>query len=357
MTDEPTYCIALPLDVDLLITEKAVGLTFSIEIDEWSGLLHLPECDGGAGSPLDPPAGFEAATVDWGTWSTYSADGQSGQMQVGAVGLTFPGIETAPTDWNIEEGYVRGFERLEQGVAAWLARFTEWGQVVVRQSLGLLDPSPHLISPTSANARKWLVIGEKRSWIDSSPAQFVITTESHLSAVSERPADPASLTRIIRLANDALPGPSAVTLLSAARLAAQRGRFRHALMELGTALEATITDVLQPTRSMTLGNLAPWARARGMAIPADIHATFVVPRNAAVHHGVSPTPSTVMDGLDLLDSLIAQHYPDYACDMGLPLGFRTWRRDLVITTPPVDLREERAPRQGFWRRCVESFRR
>lgn len=143
--------------------------------------------------------------------------------------------------------------------------------------------------------------------------------------------------RIVTLTNDATSAHSAVVLTTSARRAAQRGRYRLALMELGTALEALLSELLQlpPAHKVTLGPLTTRARAAGVSLPSDVITRFVEPRNDAVHRGVEPSRASVIDALALLDSLIEQHLPDQASDPSLERAHRPQRHDLHIIKPPA----------------------
>ena len=332
----------VPLDVAFIVDAAVLGMKLPVRADDGlRGHVFFPLASSDdASRPLLPPDGFGRVETYWGDWTSRSKEG--GQAAVERLGshlvlgpqatLTYP-VET------LGDGYARGLAPVEERLVAWVRRFQEWGQVLARQCLSIAEPLPSHLSPPSAAAITWIESGGHASWPDSSQAVVRIVMETQLTALSERVARVDTVTAMARLADEpsAAP-PPAVALVSTARRAAQRRQWRTALMELGTALEALLTVQLAlPTgHKQTLGPLTQRAIKAGIALPADVQTLFVDPRNAAVHGGVEPSRTTVMVGLEMLDALIAEHEPTYACPATLERVHRPQRHDLQFIKRPEE---------------------
>lgn len=180
----------------------------------------------------------------------------------------------------------------------------------------------------------WVSLAGAESWIDSDPGVIEIVGQDK-SPWGERVAGVSAIDRIVHLTSTAAIAPSPVALLSAARVAAQRGRFRLALMEMGTALEAILTARLglSPGHKQTLGPLTDSALKAGVPLRHDVKATFVQPRNDAVHNGIDPSATTVSSAFGLLTPLVEADYPDYAGVSTAAFAHRPQRFDLRIVQP------------------------
>jgi len=327
----------VPLTADLIVDASAAGSRLAMITAHGAGQLVMPCLGAEDFGPLAAPEGFARVSHDWGTWTSRS--GSTGQLAVPTVGFELT-LESAALTFPVNElgnAYARGPDPVEEDLLQWLRRLQEWGQILARQSLSPLEPSPKTLSAASSGLILWVETSGRASWPGTSQLAVDVVVETAISPLSERVADTATLTRMAAYANNPnMSPPPAVNLLAAARRAAQRGQWRLALMELGTALEAVLTSVLQPTARgfETLGPMTSRAIREGIALPADIDTAFVKPRNAAVHHGATPSVATVIQALDLLDALIATYHADYAADPSLPLAHRVQRHDLHIVRPP-----------------------
>jgi len=219
-------------------------------------------------------------------------------------------------------------------VQDWLRWFCTSGSLVLCQPLDLADPSPQLLSRPSDEPMTWLEMDGEASWIDSDANLTIVFPTA--SPWSERVGDISAVSRIVDLASNATPVPSAVALLGAARVAALRGRRRLALMELGTCMEAVLTNRLSlpAGHKQTLGPLTKEARKAGIPLPAGIQTTFVDPRNAAVHNGVDPTSAVLVDAFGILDQLVGEDFPAFAPFTSGEVAHRPQRADLRIVVPP-----------------------
>jgi hypothetical protein len=161
--------------------------------------------------------------------------------------------------------------------------------------------------------------------------------ESKLTPLSERLVNAGMMAKLVHLANDhSNNAPATVVFLGAARLAAQRGRFRLAMSELGTGLEALLTQLLSlPTdHKQTLSPLIDSAAAAHISLPTDIKQALVQPRNRAVHKGIEPDASSVIRAIQIVDDLVRTYLPDFSCPQDLERGHRPSRVDLQIVQPP-----------------------
>jgi len=327
----------VPLDVPLLVDSAAFNATCPISLSRGPGRLLLPACPDGIMEPFKAPDGFHVTERFWGQGTKSSNEG--GQGLVEAVGIELVPTHASlgfPTE-ELSKAYARGLEDVETEMVDWVRRFQGWGEVLARQSLSPLEPLPTLVSLPSDGVITWVIADERMSWPYSSQRTIKITLAGPLGPLSERVADTSTLSRMAALADDPeAVAPAAVVLIASARRAAQRGQWRLALMELGTALEALLTAqlTLAPGSYMTLGPLTKAALKAGVALPQDVLARFVKPRNAAVHDGLIPSAAVVVDGLAMLDRLCDVAHPTYRCDPNLHVAHRPHRHDLTIMKPP-----------------------
>lgn len=333
--EAPTLLAQLPLDVSLIVQQDVLGARVPATTEHGTGHLLLPTWRGEFTSQPTAPPGLEKPELHWGSWTSYSSTGV-GQAAIDVVGMQIE-LDDVYVDGPVEEwgnGYAAGIEPIKRSLGSWIERFQEWGTILARQALSPFEPSPAMIERPSLNSVLTIVAGGRASWPSSGGAAFRLRSSSG-SALSERVADAATVRRMCELASDpTIAPPSAVALVASARRAAQRNRLRLALMELRTALEAILTTVLSPNSRMTLGPLTQLAIHSGISILADIHATFVVPRNSAVHRGQDPSQTTVIDGLAMLDGLIHQYYSAWSCDDALDFAHRPQRQSMLIVAPP-----------------------
>lgn len=289
-----TLFAVVPLDVAVVMDAACLGQRIPVVVDDQWGALVLPNPRTQDAGPLQAPDGFGRVEVKWGGWN--SGKSPAAQVQVEALAFQIPlvGAQLGFPLAKLDQGYASGVESIEEAVVAWVRRFQEWGEVLAHQALSVLEPLPRTVSPRSDAGLTWLKSGTHQSWVSSSQRPITIVVDAPPDPLSERVMDPATLVRVTELANDAsCSPPAAVALVVSARRAAQRGRLRLALMELGTALEAVLFSALSlpPEHRDTLGPLTQRAIAAGVPLPNDIQKSFVTPRNEAVHKNVSPARS------------------------------------------------------------------
>jgi len=332
--------LIVPLDVSLVVQSSVPGMREDITVAGRIGKVVLPTIANPEGT-LRAPEGFDVVEdFSWGTQVSWGRTIESRQYSVAALGFEFDlhPSEIAIPLGGLGLGYAKGFDSLRADLSHWIVRFTEFGGSILGQPLSLFDPSPKVLSSANNATMQWVQQSDQRSWVDTSGVGPVITISlsDNASPHDERSADVDSLFRVISLASTQPPIiPPAVALLTSARLAAQRRRWRTSIMELGTAAEALLTDILQlGVHKMTLGPLFDIASKR-LSLPRDVGARFVRPRNEAVHQAVEPRPIDVDFALELLDALVAQHYPTYYFNEGLPVAHRPQRQDLYIVRPPT----------------------
>lgn len=332
-----TLFAQIPLDVGFIVDSSVLGVALPVNVDGLEGRVLFPLKGPDGSRPLVAPDGLGRVDTFWGDWTSQTKAG--GQVAIERLGfrLALNNVKlTYPVD-ELGNGYARGLAPVEKVLVAWIRRFQDWGQVLARQCLSLAEPLPSSISAPSAAAITWVESEDHASWPDSSQAVIQVVVEKDLTPLSERVASLDMVTTMAALANDpAASPPPAVALVTAARRAAQRRQWRNALMELGTALEALLTTQLAlPTgHKETLGPLTQRALKAGIPLPTDVQATFVDPRNAAVHSGLEPTPPTVLAALTMLDDLIVTYEPGFACPPSLARAHRPQRHDLHIITRP-----------------------
>lgn len=327
----------VPLAAELIVDSAVAGQHFALLTSYGTGRLVMPAPSAEEFGPLRAPEGFGRVPQDWGSWT--SKRGDAGQLAVPTVGIEVA-LEDPTLDFPVEDlgrSHARGLAPVEREIVDWVGRFQDWAQVLARQALSRLEPSPKTLSAPSAAVFTWVEAAGQASWVDTSQQTLTVLTDGPLTSTSERVADMATIRRMVDFANDpAATPPAAVSLVVAARRAAQRGQWRTSLMELGTALEAVLTSAMPPPAKggwETLGPMTRRAIQVGIPLPSDVYATFVEPRNAAVHQGITPTAGTVLGGLKMLDDLLMTYHSRYALEPALAQAHRVQRHDLQMVQP------------------------
>jgi len=337
---DPVAHLVVTLDVPMIVAEAALDTSIGIDCDGNAGTLHWPtiatgEEDDPLHRPVLAPAEFERAAV---TWAHLTSSSDAGlQVAIETLAFTFTirrgGVAIAAAD--LPNAYAKGMEPLRAAVEKWVSRLCALAPLVVRQPLDPADPSPMTIDRSSARALTWLEMDGHRSWVNSEQGTIVVVSPG-ATPWAEKVADADAVSRMMALASTAAPVPTPVALLSAARVAAHRGKRRLALMELGTCLEAVLTARLglQASHRYTLGPLTQEARRQGVPLAADVQTVFVNPRNQAVHGGIDPTNATLVQAFEIIVPLVDADHPAYACDDTVPNAHRPQRLNLHIVQPP-----------------------
>lgn len=331
-----TVRIVRPLDVSLVIHRSVGGATAEVVLPTGRGTLHLPSVQDGDDENhlrVDAPQGFtKASAVLPGSmlgWGGYNAPNQ-----VSVNGLGFQFIANIDTGGSaLGSVSLSGLNELHQELSSWIRRFCSWTQLILNQPLDLTDPAPGVIHPPSSAALTWGELDGIESLMSSSPPPFAINVEIETTSVSERLMEKSDLAGITALANDPETiAPVEVQFLGASRLAAQRGRLRQCLVEVGIGLEALLTRLLRLDKGhgKTLGKLVGDATDAGLSLPDDIKVNLVSPRNDAVHRGADPSRQVALRAVEILDGLIRTHTPGFSFDISRERAHRPHRLDLNI---------------------------
>lgn len=330
-----------PLEVGLVVSEDALASVHDVLLPSVRVRLHLPRLDEGGGW-LNPPAEFDRISGDLlpsGTWGqstlrTGSGSSEPSQYEVDALG--FSAQVSIGQEAELSNGYPRGHEDVVVECARWLDRLTLWLGLLVNQPLDVTDPAPAILNPSLSSPISWISLAGQESWLSSQPTAPIQVVVPSDDDVAEGLVDQVTLRRAIKAANDQSDPPLSLAQLALARLAVQRGRHRQAIGEVGTGVEAVLTQALGlPVGHLkTLGGLVTDAGKKGLSLPADCQASLIEPRNDAVHRGVSPGRETVLRAVGILWDLMATFTPADAPPRGLPRAHRPQRFDLHLITPP-----------------------
>ncbi|MCT9931812.1 DUF4145 domain-containing protein [Planotetraspora sp. A-T 1434] len=346
MQQKPTtFRFILPLEVAAIISSQLLGTTTNIILKNLNGTLSLPikrrNPDQGGGPTLAPPLGFERASncmpnrKSWGDWTTYSpTNPENFQVSIEALAFTI-----TTDDWTGEmrsdfsDHIASAPDELKSELQDWVKRFCSWTQLIVNQPLDLTDPIPGVIARPSEQMLSWAELEGSRSKIDSSAGPLSIEVAERANPLSERLIEEGEFARIVELTNNpTITAPMAVTLHGAAQLAAQRRKWRQAISEIGTAVEAIYTELLGlPTNhKKTLGALLKTAEDASISIPTGTKEKILNPRNSAVHQGIPPSQNTVLDAIEILAGLIRTHHPGWIGGESLAAVHRPYQHDLSI---------------------------
>ena len=178
----------------------------------------------------------------------------------------------------------------------------------------------------------WADFGDIQSRVDTLAGRMTAWIDNG-SLVSELVATPQELDRLIALVEDPHKEvPIAVALLSDAILAIKRQKLRQAIIDLGSAVEAILTNDLSlpPNHKLTLGPLMEKGQKSGLTLPADLQVAIVDPRNDAIHRGVVPPWVVALRAVEIVEEMLAQAAPEFRRNRELQWTFRPTRGDLLM---------------------------
>jgi hypothetical protein len=330
--------LVIALDVPLLVEPIRFDPGWDITIPSvGEATLHMPSFAAGDGPSVTPPSGFERVSPDWiGSegWGRFVHPERV--AQIGALGFCVS-IDAGDIESEIPgftEGFLRGelVDEIKTGCVTWRDRFCRFGQLLLNQPLDITDPGPGIISRPGERVLMWADFGDIQSRVDTLAGRMTAWYDSG-SAVSELVASPGELDRMVALTDDPHKEvPIAVALLSDAILAIKRHKLRQAIIDLGGAVEAILTNDLSlpASHKLTLRPLTENARRSGLPLPTDLEVAIVDPRNDAIHRSIVPTWVVAVRAVEIVEELLARAAPEFSRNRQLQWTFRPTRGDLLM---------------------------
>jgi len=214
-----------------------------------------------------------------------------------------------------------------------LTRFTRWLWALTSQSLDFNQPDPKFFSRKSYNM-VYVAVAEEASSLPASgsPPMRLIWEDEDLC--SERVVN----SKVVEAALQRWPNPPSLMLelLASARMACRRHDGRRAIIDIGTAVEAALTDLLNlpANHGKTLGTLVNQAGRVGKALPADTNEALVQARNDAAHRGRAPSRASLCRALEIAEETVSQVDPALIPVGSLQAVHRPQRQDLLIIKSP-----------------------
>jgi hypothetical protein len=326
----------VPLDFPMFTSLDTLGLEYPVTLDTKEAVLQLPSAPTsptgqGALTPATKAAEPLGEHVKW--WGEVLMSGKAPIAVVEAV--TFTVKIQAELGFDLGTNQVSGpeIDSLLNAIPEWLLGYTQWLWALTSQSLDINQPDPKFVSRKSVNM-VYLLAGEGDSSLPASgsaPMTIVMGGDDQCSerAVNRRVLDVA----IQRVADRP---PLMLELLASSRMLCRRGDERRAIIDIGTAVEAALTNLLglPINHRQTLGTLVNRARQAGMNFPADMEQSLVQARNRAAHRGMAPTHGTVCRALEIAEGLVGQVESALIPADSLRAVHRPQRQDLVIIKPP-----------------------
>jgi hypothetical protein len=299
----------------LFIASDALGSEASVTISDHRGQLSLPrdaltQTDEGE-MPLEPPSTLseyfndEGRSEDWGY--QYGPDGPA---FIKAAYLIIPDL----TESNPAEFITIG-NQINESYPAWFDVLCDQLEVLTKQDLraegtaSTLFYSLHLAARTT-DAPEWFRADPKipHGWIrfpNEATAASVESWNAALSAASRGDKPPLEY-----------------LLLRDARHALWRGALRTCVIDAATAVELTITGILEHNRPPkpgpddqvripeSLGPKLQLCQWLGIRLPySTLRGDIVKPRNLAVHTGASIDSGQAKRALKLATQIVEQHMP------------------------------------------------
>lgn len=318
------------VDLDLL------GTTFVIASDLGPITMEFPGFDWVGDRVWARPPGGAAALVEsglcnglfdasagpeWGESWQWNASEGTGAMHVAALVAR---VEI--DDERIEQsgdlhGIGAAIDDLRCSIGEWRSRFVRWAALISGQPV---DPDLPPISSRVVDIGSGMIV-----WIQD--ADEIVGLPSYQSGgvtlmmPSEHEVvgfimDQAMFHRVLNLAATADQPTAQLILLGRARAAIQRGEFRVAMIELGSAAELCLWNTFRSTgrvptpkqlRGWTLGKLVnELYQERDPPFRDVLTSGIVDPRNDAIHRALDSTRSIALDAFTLVRQLVSDELPE-----------------------------------------------
>jgi hypothetical protein len=326
-----------PLDLPLLVEDGALGYSEIFEVGDRAIQLQLPELvddvvsGPGASSRLDL-----STLLGDESWGTAYSQGDIDQAEIHAVAFTSFFELEVPSDLSpsssVDAPQLRDIAR---NTDQWFWLWLSWCGALSSQPVRLFNPGTMTPSARTGNASRWLFVNDAEFYRQSIGGTVHVVGLLDREMHSERALNRETLTYAAARASAGETVPIDLELRADAHIASRRSGARHAIVEIGTAAEASLSRALglAPAHGRTLGGLVADAIHAGIAIPADSKSHLVGPRNDAVHWGITPDRKMVSRALEIAEEIWQLADRDsYDLVARMVRTTRPMRQDLVIFT-------------------------
>ncbi len=298
---------------------ELLGNVFSVRIGQAEGHLELPS------SPIEldgPPDPFRLPLVppaDAKTWKQGDAGIFWGRRFVNQYPGGYPEVQRALLRFDVlPDQVVETSNTVYQNFEGWKTRFLEGLDLFSMRWLprGERVPNPR---PSGLDLFVWNEQGKQDHPYTEIPHIFLLNFGPDLDTALSR----FQFNDACKLASSNTDLPVPYQFQVAAYRAITDEDFRKAIIETAVAAEIALTQALEERltgdrisyakqildKYRTLGGRVELAKAMGLAVPADIQAALVNPRNAVAHQGHLPTIKEALRAVNATKSVLQDHLP------------------------------------------------
>ena len=253
--------------------------------------------------------------VRWGMPTVWSR----GRSAVRLAHITALVLRIFVDDPPIEETAQRVGEEIMQSFNPWFAQFLKWIEVLATQDLDITSPYDGWIEKGLGLTHPWVIPegGSLTYTYVNRPVIGVMPSEE--TAVSK-----AQWKRSIKAANAALEIPGPHLLMRDARAAFIRSGYRKAVIDTGTAVELTLSELLQEhlshdmnggvvdeilSRVRNFRDRQRLARKLGIRLPENLYKLVAEPRNDVLHRNQTPSRDVTRAAIAAGGAVVRKHLP------------------------------------------------
>jgi hypothetical protein len=217
----------------------------------------------------------------------------------------------------IRETAQRVGEEIMQSFNPWFAQFLTWIEVLTAQDLDVTSPYHGWRSEGLGLTHPW-VIAEGRG---------LTYTYVNRPVIGDMPSEEIGVSkaqwkRSVRAANAALEVPGPHLLMRDARAALARSDYRSAVIDTGTAVELTLSELLEERLSQGLngsvvdeilsrvrnfGDRQRLVRRLGIMLPDDLYKLVAEPRNDVLHRNQTPSRGATRAAIGAGGAVVRKH--------------------------------------------------
>lgn len=303
----------------LFCRAEVLGRVFPVRVGQTVGSLELPSSPIDSGRPPDPLSEPLIPPTDAKTWKHGDTQILWGRRFANQYPDGHPEVRRALLQFDVlPDQLVEVSDNVYQNFEKWKTRFFEGLDLFSTRWL----PNEARVSgsrPSDLDLFVWNERGKQDHPYTELPISICLPIGRDLdAAISQIHVCDACK---FASSNSDLPVPYQFQL--AAYRAIMEEDFRKAIIETAVSAEITLTQSLEERltgdgisyakqildKYRTLGGRVELAKAMGLAVPADIQAALVNPRNAVAHQGHLPTIKEALRAVNATKSVLQDHLP------------------------------------------------
>lgn len=322
------------LPVAIGVKPDVLGTRSSVIIGEHRGELCAPALGEAsyreAFAELDPPrvqgvwnvirvfnhgARDPFENVQWGMPTVWGM----GRSEVRLAHIAALVLRIFVDDPPVRETAQRVGEAVMQSFNPWFAQFLRWIEVLAAQDLDITSPYDGWRKDGLGLTHPWVIAGGGGLTYSYVNRPLIGVMPSEETGVSK-----AQWKRSVGAANAALEIPGPHLLMRDARAAYTRSDYRRAVIDTGTAVELTLSELLHGRLSQGLNggvvdeilsrvrsfrDRQRLARRLGIRLPDDLYKLVAEPRNDVLHRNQTPNRDITRAAVGAGGAVVRKHLP------------------------------------------------